>query len=188
MRVVLTTVIILLLLSSHVVEAETDVNERLVTKVKAAFVHNFLKFVFWPKPEDSSRKNGTKGDRPDTLNVLVVGDLALSDYLKEYAGDAKDPRTTIRIRFATTIDTNDCFDAIFLGSDDCAGQSTTLLDNLQDKAVLTIGDCDGFLSAGGIIELFILESRVRFNINKTAAEREGLTVSSRLLKLAEVVE
>jgi hypothetical protein len=53
---------------------------------------------------------------------------------------------------------------------------------------LTVGETPGFIEQGGIIN-FTLEGRnVRFEISRTAAERAGLRISSRLLQLARIFE
>jgi hypothetical protein len=53
--------------------------------------------------------------------------------------------------------------------------------------VLTISDGKGFAEAGGMIELYVEEGRMRFAINMGATERSGLHLSSRLLRLAKVI-
>ena len=50
--------------------------------------------------------------------------------------------------------------------------------------VLTVGDQNGFVQAGGMIGLRVEDSRVRFDVNLAAAQRAGLTLNSQMLKLA----
>ena len=50
--------------------------------------------------------------------------------------------------------------------------------------VLTVGECDGFLDKGGIINFVNVGGQVRFQISTVAAAREKLAVSSKLLQLA----
>jgi dihydroxyacid dehydratase/phosphogluconate dehydratase len=52
--------------------------------------------------------------------------------------------------------------------------------------VLTIGEHVPFSRLGGIIAFIRDGNRVRFEINADAAERAGLQVSSKLLRLAAV--
>ena len=61
------------------------------------------------------------------------------------------------------------------------------LDAIRTLPVLTVSDGKGFASAGGIIELYVEDGRMRFAINVDAAERTRLRISSRLLGLAKVV-
>jgi YfiR/HmsC-like len=53
--------------------------------------------------------------------------------------------------------------------------------------VLTIGESDGFARAGGMVNFVIDAGRVRFDVNQKAAERRGLRLSSRMLRLARRV-
>jgi hypothetical protein len=46
---------------------------------------------------------------------------------------------------------------------------------------------DRFVELGGIINFFVQNNRVRFEINVNSAERAGLKLSSQLLSLAKVV-
>jgi hypothetical protein len=41
-----------------------------------------------------------------------------------------------------------------------------------------------FTSNGGMIQFVLKENKVRFEVNLTAAEKAGLTLSSQLLKVA----
>ena len=46
---------------------------------------------------------------------------------------------------------------------------------------------EGFAQAGGIISFVVRQDRVRFQIDRAAAARVGLTIGSRLLEVAEAV-
>jgi hypothetical protein len=56
------------------------------------------------------------------------------------------------------------------------------------KPILTVGESDSFATRGGVIRLFLEDEVVRFEINRTAAERNGLKISSRLLSLARLTK
>jgi hypothetical protein len=55
---------------------------------------------------------------------------------------------------------------------------------VQKSAVLTVSDLPGFTGNGGMIQFMLRENKVRFEVNLTAAEKAGLTLSSQLLKVA----
>jgi hypothetical protein len=54
-------------------------------------------------------------------------------------------------------------------------------------SVLVVGESEGFARAGGVIGFTVEGGTVGFEVNRAAAERAGLTISSRLLKLSRVV-
>jgi hypothetical protein len=52
---------------------------------------------------------------------------------------------------------------------------------------LLVGEAEGFADRSGMIRFRVVDNRLRLEINTTAAAGEGLTISSRLLSLADVV-
>jgi len=52
---------------------------------------------------------------------------------------------------------------------------------------LTIGDTKGFAQQGVIINFYIKDEKVRFEINVDAAKRANLKISAKLLRLAKIV-
>ena len=53
--------------------------------------------------------------------------------------------------------------------------------------VLTVGDREEFTRIGGIINFFTRGDRIRFAINRGAAEAAGLKLSAQLLRLGKIV-
>ena len=62
-----------------------------------------------------------------------------------------------------------------------------ILDYLRDRPILTIADMPNFARAGGIISLKTVEDRIRFDINVDAANAADLKLSSKLLRLGNIV-
>jgi hypothetical protein len=62
-----------------------------------------------------------------------------------------------------------------------------LANRLKGRAVLLVGESDGFAASGGTIQFTIEDNRVHFVINPDAADRAGLKISSKLLALAKIV-
>ena len=58
---------------------------------------------------------------------------------------------------------------------------------LKKSAVLTIGEMDGFLEAGGIFNFVVEKKKVRFEVNLAAAEEARIKIRSKLLRLAKRV-
>ena len=78
--------------------------------------------------------------------------------------------------------------ALFLGELD-SGNRKKLYAKLSGQPVLTIGDEKGL--AGGdtcIASFFLAEGKVNFEVSTKAIKRAGLSISSQLLKLADIVE
>lgn len=60
----------------------------------------------------------------------------------------------------------------------------TYLASVAGRPVLTVGDAPDFLARGGIIQFVLTGDHVRFSVNLNAAHRNGLQLSSELLKVA----
>jgi hypothetical protein len=58
---------------------------------------------------------------------------------------------------------------------------------VQPKPVFIVTETAGALDAGSTLNFVISEGRVRFEISLPAAEKSGLTLSSRLLSVAQSV-
>jgi hypothetical protein len=60
-----------------------------------------------------------------------------------------------------------------------------LLEAVQGGSVLTVGESDGFLASGGVIDFKLDGERVRIEISTAAADRAKLRISAKLLSLAQ---
>lgn len=59
---------------------------------------------------------------------------------------------------------------------------------MEGTHVFVVADAAKFAERGGIANFIVSDSRVKFAINKRAAKNAGLKVSSKLLRLAELVD
>jgi hypothetical protein len=62
-----------------------------------------------------------------------------------------------------------------------------LLEQLERRGLLTIGEGDKFVRSGGVLGFVPVAQTVRFAVNLDAGRRAGLRISSRMLALAVVV-
>ncbi len=63
-----------------------------------------------------------------------------------------------------------------------------LLRQFAGHPVLTVSEIAGFCEAGGMVQLRRDRNRILLRVNREAAERAGLRLSSELLKIAELVK
>ena len=75
---------------------------------------------------------------------------------------------------------------LFVGGRDIR-ELPPILADLGTAPILTVGDMPQFAASGGMIEFVTVNNRVRFEVNVTAAERAGLTLSSELSRVAVAV-
>jgi len=159
-------------------------------EVKAAFVFNFLKFVSWPDSNASFETIDGQDltfDNDSVVSVLVLGNKDFYETLRSTIGKRRIGDQPVRISRSNTIPVQELPDVLFVGEDH-EDQLLNILDECGGMPILTISDTRDFAMSGGMIELYVQNSKVRFRINKNAYESANLDISSKLLKLAEVVE
>ena len=54
--------------------------------------------------------------------------------------------------------------------------------------MLTVGDADNFVDSGGIIGFFTENGKIKFQVNLPAAKSANLLISSKLLRVARVID
>ena len=98
-------------------------------------------------------------------------------------------KQTIQVKAFDPAVVNDCHVLVITGKDN---NYTQLLKTISTKPVLTISDIPGFTQSedaiNGHIELIKKANKVRFIINRTSVKRSQLKISSKLLKLAVIIE
>jgi hypothetical protein len=143
--------------------------------VKAAFLYNFAKFVEWPA-----------GAEPPAFVIGVLGNDAIADSLTEFVkGKLHQGRPLSVRRLGSKHDLTNVH-VLFIGASESASLPE-LLKRLGSASVLTVSDADRFCVLGGTIQFRTEADRVRFDVNLKAAEAAGLTINSKLLKLAGTV-
>jgi hypothetical protein len=63
-----------------------------------------------------------------------------------------------------------------------------LTSTLKNKPVLIISESEGFAESGTHINFFVVDNKIRFEINESAMHDSGFFVSFRLLKIAKIVK
>jgi hypothetical protein len=147
--------------------------------VKAAFLYNFARFVEWPSTAFRNQQ--------DPFVVCVLGADPFGSALEETLGGKQIDGRAFRIaRISEAPQANAC-QILFIGFPDRKRMAAAIA-ALPARGVLTIGETDGFIAAGGIVNLTLREGHVGFQVNQRAAERADLQISSRLLSLAQAVD
>ncbi len=146
-------------------------------EVKAGFVYNFLKFIEWP---DEAYANARK-----TLTVGVLGSDPFGPALGQIDGKVlRGMRIEIK-RVSLSKDLRNC-NVLFIGTSEKANLPQ-IMEIIKGASVLTIGDTEGYGKQGVIVNFFMEQNKVRFEINSDKARQARLTVSSKLLRLARIV-
>ena len=147
-------------------------------QVKAAYVYAFTKFVEWPPDRLASPTA--------PIQICILNDPAVQSELRRLVSGKSVAGHSILVRDVNGEEgLRECH-VLFIGS----GNGSTpqhMLQSLQGASILTIGERQGFLDAGGIINLISQDEHVRFQVNRRAAKAAGIHVSARLLSVATLV-
>ena len=140
--------------------------------VQAAYLYNFGKFVRWPERDSHA-----------PLVVCVAGQDSFRQTIEKLvAGEQIDERP-LQVRSVDhPEDTMGC-SILFVGTPE-SGKAQGYLEATAGKPILTVGDGPDFLARGGMIQFVLVEDHVRFSVNLEAANRNGVNLSSELLKVA----
>lgn len=148
-------------------------------KFKAVYLFNFLKFIEWPHSAFAHVRSpfviGIFGDNP------FGGSLA-----EAVSGEQIGGRGVVVRRFNQLDSAKDCHVLFVSASEE--SRMGPIVAALRSKPVVLVSDIEEFAANGGTIEFYIQNKKLRFAINESAAARSGVKLSSRLLKLARIVE
>jgi hypothetical protein len=147
-------------------------------QVKAAFLFHFAQFVDWPsevfKDANTPLTYCTAGGDP----FRGALDASLN-------GKVIDGRPVRVLHFRQAQEIQGC-QVLYIGTQEKKVISAALAE-LKGTSVLTVGESEDFVQAGGMIGFFLEDNKVRFEINLNATERAKLKISARLLALAKTV-
>ena len=148
-------------------------------QIKAAFLFNFARYVEWPEasfegPSDAVRICMVGGDRFAEVVTRIVSGKQVAD--RPVSVDA----------LAGLEEAGSCH--ILYVEEAFAADASEIASRLAGSSVFTVSDRAGFAARGGVANFIWSDNKIRFEINPGAARRAGLKVSSRLLRLAKLVE
>lgn len=144
------------------------------SKLQAVYMYNFLKFVHWPDNGFSSIQ--------DHYEICIIGKNPFGSLLDSWK-TKKINNKTINISYSSSSKRIKKCHMVFIGQTDNKSYINSLND-LQGRGILTVSANKKFAQRGGIIGFVMYKNRVRFNINRTIAQKKGLDINSKLLELA----
>lgn len=146
--------------------------------IKAAGLFKVVSFVEWP-PESFATPHAP-------LVVGVLGDGPIADLLPAFAETETWNGRKVVVRGVTTAGAAAGCHVVFVGRS-AQATWTQLRPDFSRRPILTFSEADDFARHGGIVQLAIARNRLHLVINVAAARAAGITISSKVLRLAEVV-
>ena len=139
---------------------------------KATCLFHFMQFVKWPALPAGPLTIGILGDDPfgGALEKIIAGELVEGHKLA--------------VKRARKVEDLKGCQIVFIANSEWPNING-ILTSLGGANILTVGEHDGFLKQGGIIGFTPAGTKIRFEINNGTAQRSGLRIDSRLLKLGQ---
>lgn len=147
-------------------------------QVKAVFVFNFAHFVDWPP------QSFTSPGEPFVIGIL--GDDPFGSRLDDAVRGEQINQHPLSVRrFRNVGEITDC-QILYIDRSEGA-QLDQILAALDHRGTLTVSELEGSSERGVMIQFITENNRIRLRINVESARAAGLTISSKLLRPAEIV-
>ncbi|HKQ57707.1 MAG TPA: YfiR family protein [Candidatus Eisenbacteria bacterium] len=147
----------------------------LEVRLKAAFLYKFAGYVEWPV-----------GTAQEPLRFGIIGDdevaRVLSHLVRDRGAGAR-PVEVVRMRAFEPLPP---LHVLFIGRSE-SDRLPSLIRTTRGQPVLVVTDTEGALASGSMINFKVVGGHMRFDVGLGSAKRSGLTLSSRLLSVAQVV-
>ena len=147
-------------------------------QIKAVFLFNFASFVQWPPTAF-----------PETSTPFVIGILRgdpFGTFLDETVRNETLKGHPLMVkRFRKVEEIGSC-QILFINTTN-KNELADAFQKAREQAILTVGDAPGFTEQGGMIQFVTQDNKTRIRINLGAVKEADLTISSKLLGLAEIV-
>jgi hypothetical protein len=143
--------------------------------VKAAFLYKFLSYVEWPQ--------GTFADPASPFVIGVLGADDIFEPLRELVDGRTVAERPIQVRKLRPGAALDGLHMLFVGRAE-SSRVAQLVPAAQRRHVLLVTDYESALDDGSVINLIVIDNRVRFEVSLDAADRSALKLSSRMLAVA----
>lgn len=148
-------------------------------QIKALFLGRFPSFVKWPSSDVSFQNN-------KNFILCILGKNPFGNVLDQIYSDRDILNKPVEIRYLDHyVDIVHC-NVLFI-SDSKRRQLNKIIALTKKRPILTIGDGRGFSQRGVLIKFYQVRRKIRFEVNQQALSESGLTMSSKLLKLAKIV-
>jgi hypothetical protein len=153
--------------------ADSQVTE---TEIKAAYLYNFTKFIEWPATVPTS----------EPFRLCIVNDEGLKRAIdRTIEGEFANGRALQSIAPRTPEEASAC-QVLFIGRTE-PERAAKFLAATANLPVLAVSDSSPPPLPGIDVAFVLEEHRLRFDVNLSSAERRGLRISSKLLRVARQV-
>jgi YfiR/HmsC-like len=148
-------------------------------QLKAVFLFNFVQFTEWP-PEAFA-------DKEAPLVIGILGSDPFGEALEATVRNEVVRGRRLQVKRFKTVAEMRGAHILYIGQSE-ASRLSQALKALKGKPILTVSDIENAARRGIMIGFTSDHNRIRFQINPETAKAANLTLSSKLLRVSEIVE
>jgi hypothetical protein len=145
---------------------------------RAVYLLNFARYTKWP--------DGTFANEKEPIRIYILGKDPFGKNIDIIRSKDVNGRK-LEIPCIDSVEEAKNCQILFIVSKD-KKTFQRILKTVENKSILTVAESEGFLDANGMINLFVENDRLKFDINLAAAQKANLKLDSDLLKLAKTVK
>ena len=149
-------------------------------QVKTAYLYNFAKFIQWPA--------GAFADSSSPIVIGILGEDPFGNSLDQVVSQRQAQGRSLRIeRYQSLAEIKHCH-LLFISRSE-ANHQGELLKTIADWVFATVGESADFTRDGGQIRFFFTSNQtIKIEVNPDAAQRAGIFISSRIMKIARIYQ
>lgn len=145
--------------------------------IKAAYLYHFLNFIRWPAQSSFHTS--------EDINICILGENPFGDKLERISRRAVEGKAIAVYLIEKAADVDQCHLVFISGRK--RPFSDNILKKLIEKQVLSVGENEYFVKAGGMIALTYEKGRISCLINLRAGRDAGFHFSAQLLEVSTIV-
>jgi hypothetical protein len=153
--------------------------DSMVSELQAEFIGRFPQFIEWPS-------NSSVTDSSAPFVIGVYGDSDILTALERITGKTRILGKQVEARRITSLSAVDSCQIVFVARSQHE-QLSAILGRTRGKPILTVSDTAGFGKRGVIINFTVDGASLKFEINQSAADANGLRLAPKLLALGTVI-
>lgn len=147
-------------------------------QLKSVFLFNLASFVDWPKNSFDTNQ--------DPIIIGILGSDPFGKYLYETIQGEVIMEHPLMIQRYTSVDDITTCHILFINVAN-GDPFEKILNSLKGKNILTVGDVKDFAKKGGMVGFITEKNKIKIQINTEAVKKTDLIISSKLLRLAEII-
>ena len=137
--------------------------------LKIAYIERFTKFVEWP--QNSSEE----------FVIQIIGSTEFYNAMQEKFENHSIKNKKTSVIYSHDIDYDNLPQLLIIGN---TRKVEEIISKIKNKPILTVSNGTSMCEKGIMINLFIHEKRLRFEVNEQAIRNSGLYVNYRLMQMA----